>query len=101
VGIDALDLAFRLEKAFGVTLPRRKLNRLYFSGEQLVQKRLPKVDPTIGEIHSRFCQLLVEEGVNVPADSWDRVRQCVAACLSIDKTDIQQESRFYTDLGAS
>ncbi|MBC8108076.1 MAG: hypothetical protein H7Z14_15935 [Anaerolineae bacterium] len=101
MGIDALDLAFRLEKAFCVKLPKRDWNRLYFSDEQLTHKRLPRVDPTIGEIHLRFCKILIERGATVPTDSWDRVLQCVAECLSIPKAEIRKESRFIADLGAS
>ena len=99
MGIDGLDIMFRIEKAFGIRIPR---GRIYWSEEQRQLKRLPMATGlTIGDIHRRTCELLAEMNVPVPDDSWERVTQCVGGALSISPTTIRPQDRLMEDLGAT
>jgi acyl carrier protein len=101
VGIDALDLVFRLEKAFDFKMPRREAASLYWSAEQIRSKAPRPNDATIGQIHERLCEILKRQGRAVPVDSWQRVQRTVSECLFIPIDQVRAESRFVQDLDAS
>jgi hypothetical protein len=96
MGIDGLDIHFRLEKEFGGKLPH-----LYWSADELRMKKLPRVDPTMGDIHARLCAFLAETHRPVPADSWSRVQKCIGEALAIPPEQIQPHHRLLADLGAT
>ena len=98
MGIDGLDIVFRLEKEFSFSLRERGGN-LMDASEQAIRKRPTNV--TAGMIHERLCTLLKEHGREVPADSWDRVRHCIAGALGIPLEEIQRGDRIVQDLGAN
>jgi hypothetical protein len=99
MGIDGLDIIFRLERAFNVTIPA---GRIYWSDEQ---RRLNKFDRrttvTVGEMHHRMCDLLREMKHSVPDNSWDRVAKCVGDALQVAPTSIKPQDRLIEDLGAT
>lgn len=80
MGIDALDIIFRLEQAFDVKIMR---GRVYSSEEVNSGFKSPAGDVTVGEIHQRICDLLREMKLPVPQDSWRRVTQCIGDALKI------------------
>ena len=72
MGIDGLDLVFRIEKSFGVQLTRsNEVLRLLLTEEQLrlQPKQQQYTHATVGEIHQRLCVLLREKNTPVPEDS--------------------------------
>jgi acyl carrier protein len=99
MGIDALDIMFRLEKKFAIRIPR---GRIFWSSEQRQLKQLSmKQTVTVGEVHQRICELLAEMKLPVPDDSWNRVIECVGGALSIPPKNIRPEDRLIEDLGAT
>ena len=105
MGIDALDIAFRLEKSFRVKLSREDSDYMYGRGKP----RHEQIEPTAGEIHDRLCELLKRKGVGPPADSWVRVQTCIAEGIGrrglfgkkLRPEDVHRESFLVKDLGCS
>lgn len=63
--MDLLDFTFRVERAFGIKVPRDAYDRL--------PRRTP-FDVTAGEVHDWVVRLCAEQGVKVPPSSWNRVK---------------------------
>jgi hypothetical protein len=74
---------------------------VFWTREQAKAARLPRTDPTAGEIHDRLCELIREYRAEVPADSWPRVQRCIGEALGIPSSQIRTEDRLIADLGAS
>ena len=98
MGIDFLDIVFRLEKSFAVKIPR---GRLCWTREQVSRGDFPNYDPTVGEIHVRMCELLGEQKRPVPSDSWQRVCRCIGDSLAVMPEMIRPEHHLIGELGAS
>ena len=98
MGIDALDIVFRLEKSFGIKVPR---GRLFWTDEQRRRGEDPPGDVSVGEIHERLSGLMREQNLPVPGDSWERVRDCVAGALGVRPEEVRREHRIVRDLGAT
>ena len=95
MGIDALDIGLRIERAFNIKIPGF---RLYTdSGEH----EGPNHDPlTVGDIHRRLCILLAEMGRPVPPESWEIVTRCIGEALQFPSNQIRPEDRIKHDLRA-
>ena len=99
VGLKDLELVMELEDEFGIDLPDA---RLLYSAEQLkLDPMLPLEDPTVGEIHSRLCDIMAERGRSVPGDSWLRVQKRVMRIFDVSAEEIRPGTKLYADLGAS
>lgn len=97
MGIDYLDIAFRIEKEFGV-ITRGKLD---FSADPVEGRgRNQRSSVTAGALHDRVCDLLRAEGRAAPEDSWPRLQACISEALGVPLTEIRRESRLVKDLGA-
>lgn len=97
MGIDALDIVFRLERTFEIKIPRGEL--FYRDGE--ISDRHKWFDITIGEIHVRLCELLRNRALPIPSDSWELVTRCIGEALHVPPTVIRPEHRLVEDLGAT
>jgi hypothetical protein len=91
MGIDTLDIIFRLEKAFGIKIPRNVL----FEESWDWRRR----DVRVGELHEQLCRRLREAGRPVPHSSWHRVKVCVAESLGVELRKINRESWLFRELG--
>jgi acyl carrier protein len=126
VGLDALDIIFRLEKSFEIVIPRGRVfeepsvTRYQPTGGFPVMVRgrtdaneSPDVDEpppkqaranwydiTAGEIHDRVCELVREQGKAVPFSCWHRVKKCLSDALGVSPKQIRRESWLSEDLGA-
>lgn len=93
MGLDLLDLTFRLEKAFGIKVAQADLLKLE-SG------RFPW-DVTAGELHLWVVQICNERGVKFPPSSWNRVRLELAKVVGKPPQVIRRETLVVRDLGFS
>lgn len=95
MGIDILDMSFRIEKEFGIRL----------SADQFTKIAIPREnefwDLCAGDLHNLICRELRARSKPVPFSSWNRVRLLLARVGSIDPRMITRESRLYRDLGFS
>ena len=91
MGIDALDLAFRLEKRFGVRIRPGDCLPIFQARRDL----------TVGGLHEVVCRRLREEGRPVPFASWNGVRLEVGKALGVSPLVIRRSSRLIADLGMS
>lgn len=64
------DIVYRLQQTFRTSLPFQAI-------EELALKR-KWADIRIGELHDFVCRHMRQAGVEVPDDSWDRLRHSVA-----------------------
>ena len=116
MGLEFLDMIFRLEKSFGLKFDKGFLNRLpqgdaepasFWDFGRFVDKssnpkwryerRVPVV--TAGDVHLAVCDVLTEKSVAVPSDSWQRVRAVLSDVTGHDEEEIKPESLLFQDLG--
>ena len=99
VGLKDIELVMDLEDEFDIALPDE---RIFCSAEQLKLQDWSHIqDVTIGEIHSRVCEILKENGRAVPSDSWLRVQKRIVRIFDVRPGEIRPDTRLYTDLRAS
>jgi len=93
MGIDMLDLMFRLEKQFHIPIEWEPLER--------VAQRFSPWDLAAGDIHRVVCDTYVAAGAAVPASSWRRVKLVIIHCRPgpISPTRITPHTRLVADLG--
>ncbi len=93
MGIDMLDLMFRLEKQFHVPIEWEPLER--------IAKRFSPNDITAGDVHRVVCDTCRDAGVAVPASSWHRVKLAIIhSCpRPVSPTRITPHTRLYAELG--
>ena len=117
MGIDALDMLFRLEKSFGVKFDKGFWDRMpreeaveparWWSCDRFVrrssnpkwgyERRVPTV--TAGDVHGVVCAILAERGMTVPTDSWPRVRAVLSEVTGHAVDEITAQSRLFDELG--
>ena len=117
MGLDALDMLFRLEKSFGVKFEKGFWDRMprgevveparWWSCDRFVtrsstskwryERRVPVV--TAGDVHAAVCAALTEKGMAVPSDSWPRVRAVLSGVTGHAVEEIIAQSRLFDDLG--
>ena len=87
MGIDLLDMVFRLEREFGLRVNRE--DDLFQRGD----------DMTAGEVQFIVGVQLLEQGKALPDDFWPRVQRVIAKTLEIPEHQIHPTSRLFDDLG--
>lgn len=98
MGIDFLDLYFRVEKAFDITLSRMQPEDLGMSAEDQNAGKVPPL--TAGMFHDFVCGVLKKAGKPVPPSSWHRVQLCIARVGHVEIKEITR-SALSEDLGFS
>lgn len=97
MGIDILDIRFRLEKRFDVALIRQQfdtdLSELWYSHQP--------PDITAGEMYELVLQELKRQNREVPAESWELFCSCVSESLGLAVHEIQREEWMGAELGMS
>ncbi len=97
MGIDLLDIRFRLEKRFNIALIREQFDVDLW---ELAHRRQPP-DFTAGEIYELLLQELKRQNRDVPENSWWLFCFCVSEALGLDAREIQPDSLMEADLGMS
>ena len=117
MGLDALDMLFRLEKSFGVKFDKGFWDRMpreevveparWWRCDRFVtrsptskwryERRVPAV--TAGDVHAVVCAILAEKGITLPPDSWPRVRAVLSDVTGHDIDEITAQSRLFDELG--
>lgn len=92
MGIDLLDVSFRVERVFGVSPRGEHYNQL------CLQHDPP--DFTAGELHDLICKLCRAEGKPVPYSSWSRLRLVLVDTLGVNPSQVLKDARIIRDLGA-
>jgi hypothetical protein len=91
MGVDALDICFRLEKSFGIRkIKSSDFDRLFEGG---------KADFSAGELHEWVMMICREAHVKVPPSSWHRVQFVLARALGKSPKIIRRETLVIRDLG--
>ena len=91
MGIDLLDICFRIEKRYHVTLDAADLLSLV--------NREPPTDITAGDLHFLVGAKLREAGRPVPRSLWNGIRIALAEGLGVTPMDIKPGSWLIKELG--
>lgn len=100
MGVDWLDLTFRLEKRFDIKITRADFEVL---DQEISAKRghLKLPDVTAGEIHDWIVALCQSKGVKKPHSSWTRVRIAFGQTTATVPQRIHRETFIVMELGFS
>ena len=98
MGIDCLDIVFRLEKEFGLMFHRGQLG---WPEDDARRRKPPLSGFTAGQLHEQVCNVLSRQGLEIPPDSWVRVRGCIATALQLKPEQVRREDRLIEDLGVT
>lgn len=93
MGIDTLDIIFRLEKRFDIKIPRNMLFEEPWNWR--------RGDLQVGQLHEQVCSRLKQLGWPIPRSSWHRVKLCVAESLGVELRKVRPESWLFKELGCS
>lgn len=89
MGVDFLDMTFRLEKSFGI-------QKLPISKFEFVDNDRHR-DSEAGKVLSFVCRILVEK-MRIPHSSWHRVQLCVARACDVPRIKVKPQSWLIKDL---
>lgn len=92
MGMDLLEFTFRVEKAFGIIVPRAAYDRL--------PKRNP-FEATAGELHDWVAELCAGQGVRLPPSSWNRLKMVLVDVTGKSPKLIRRDTCVVRDLGFS
>jgi hypothetical protein len=96
MGIELIDLAFRIDRRFGVRVSRDQLSKLAMRNDP--------PDIIIGDLFDFICGEVPQSGVldlELDADAlWPIFRRAISDALGIDLEEITKEKGLIRDLGA-
>ena len=96
MGIDMIDLAFRLERHFGVRLSMEELRKMWMKNEP--------PDIRVGELFDFVCGLVPQpEGLDLDADAdslWPLFQRDVSDALGVELREVTKDKWLAHDLGA-
>lgn len=94
MGVDWLDISFRLEKSFNVKIARSDTERL------LAHAVIPgKTGVRCGDIHDMVVELCVEQCRVVPKSSWTRVKLCIMHGCGAKANKVRKDAWLVDDVG--
>lgn len=97
MGVDWLDLHFRLEREFGITLTP-DITQPHIA--RLSSDR-PRKSVTAGEVLEMVVAACSAQDRPVPPSAWTRVKRCIAQTGGVSPKRIRQTSLLNEDLGLS
>src|SRR5262245_46271235 len=89
-GIDWLDIVYRLQREFGVTITAGNFNG--WPAEARAALRA-------GQLWVLVCTKLSDTGAERPKDGWERVVAALSEALNVKPGQVTLESRLSLDLG--
>jgi len=113
MGLDLLDLSFRIKQRFDVDLPP--------DGQSWAEFGWSSADPdgrpfefTVGQIYEyllarveiveqpeKQTDVATADATWSPREVWDELSQILVECLAVDPEDVTPEARLIADLGAA
>jgi hypothetical protein len=94
MGVDWLDMAFRIEKSFGIKVrkgdPERLIPTPRLFGKQGARCR---------DLHEMVVRLCIEQQVPVPHSSWTRVKLCIMRACRARAKKVRPEAWLVDDVG--
>lgn len=94
MGVDWLDVAFRLEKSFSIKIRRGDTERLI--PQAFVSKPM---GVRCGELHEMVLKLCGEQNVPAPSSSWTRVKLCIMHGCRAKAIKVRKEAWLVDDVG--
>jgi acyl carrier protein len=95
MGMDVLEIVFRVEDEFGVTLTPEDFDEVCQRPSAL------RSDFRAGDVQFLIGCRLREAGRPVPEDIWERVRSILATITGVERDRVRPESWVVHELGAT
>lgn len=91
MGLELLDIQFRIEKTFGFKKIGESYNAFFEARGQQV---------TVRDLHDFICEQLTSEGKSTYG-SWQRLKIILVNALGVKPDEIRRDVRLIIDLGAA
>ncbi|MBA4031741.1 MAG: hypothetical protein C0478_12750 [Planctomyces sp.] len=99
MGIDLLDLMFRVEREFGITLQRADLMQLLKDGNTTDPPAGTWSDIRVADFVS-FVEAAISDQQAAPApDVYNRIKKHIVECLGVEPLDVTPNAWLVRDLG--
>ncbi len=92
MGLVLLDVTFRVERAFGIRIPRDWHNDLGLSWKG------DKADATLSQYYHYILRLCREQNSPLPPDSWSLLVDAVQDASSLEREKVTGETRLIRDI---
>jgi acyl carrier protein len=99
MGLDLLDLTFRVEKEFRIKLSKERVLSLAKDSSAPGTLEQPQMDIQVDDFVSLVQATIEEQRVGPGSNVYNRVKKHVAQCLDVEESEISPESWFVRDLG--
>lgn len=99
MGIDLLDLMFRLENRFGIKIPRQRTHDLLEQGNTADPPEGAWTDFRVSELVALVESLVAEQHPEIEQDVFAGVRMEIVACLQVEEQYVTPEAWLIRDLG--
>lgn len=99
MGIDFLDLKFRVEKRFQIRIPHEKAAELFRNGKKYDPPPGEWKDVRVSDFVAMIETLVAEQNPECKLDIFTGVKQDIIKCLDIDGSEVTPEALLYRDLG--
>jgi acyl carrier protein len=90
VGLDWLNMTFRLEKRFQIKIKPGEYG--------VLARRKNREDFTVGELHAFVCRKIKRTGRSVPTDSFEQLKDVLVDTLAVDREEVKPETWFREEL---
>jgi acyl carrier protein len=111
MGLDLLDLSFRIEQRFYLKLPPQAITEM--AGWSPDNSGGRSFDVTVGQIYEFLLArvaivddgegrsaALTERRIWTPRTLWDELEEILVECLCVEPDDVRPGARLLSDLGA-
>ncbi|WP_417379128.1 hypothetical protein [Gimesia sp.] len=99
MGIDLLDLVFRVEKRFEIKIPRDEVHRLLHEGNTADPPDNLWTDIRVGDFIALIETLVAEQNPEAAVDIFAGVRLDIMDCLQVEEQEVTLDAWLGRDLG--
>ena len=99
MGIDLLDLTFRIEREFDIRLYREDLMRLLNQGNTADPPKGAWTDIRVTDYAGLVEAAIQQQHSQPQRDTYGRVKQHIVECLGVDELEVSPEAWIVRDLG--
>lgn len=99
MGLDFLDLNFRVEKRFGIRIPREKAAELLKNGNTSDPPPDCWTDIRVSDFVALIESLVAEQNPECKLEIFAGVKQDISECGGVDESEVTPEAWLYRDIG--
>lgn len=99
MGVDLLDLTFRIEREFEIKIPKDELQKLFLNEDSESLSRKFRQDIQVRELVTFVEIAIVRQNGGPACNVFNRVKKHIAECLQVDESHIIPEAWMIRELG--